>query len=88
LGGLWAHNFSRAYEQTAKNQLVGRNSNEFEQIAKRQFCVTRLAGMAPFQFNGNRLRRRMYGLEVETPQLQRRVRWWLFVSRNASSQAW
>jgi hypothetical protein len=68
---LQAHDFARAYELTAKNQLVGRSANEFEQIAQRQFCtVTGVAGTAPFQSNGNRLRRRVYGLEVEMPELQ------------------
>ena len=67
---LRAHEFARAYELTAKNQLVGRDPNEFEQIAQHQFCpVTRLAGTTPFQSNGSRLRRRVYGLEVEMPEL-------------------
>jgi hypothetical protein len=67
---LQVHDFARAYELTAKKQLVGMSLTEFEQNAQREFCtVTRVAGMAPFQSNGNRLRRRVYRLEVEMPEL-------------------
>jgi hypothetical protein len=53
-----------------KKSTGGQNSAEFEQKAQREFCtVARVAGTAPFQSNGNRLRRRVYGLEVGMPEL-------------------
>lgn len=69
---LHAGEFAQAYELTVKNNgYVGTTAAEFERIARRQFCgVQRLVSTFPFQSNGNRLRRRLAGTEVEMPEVR------------------
>ncbi len=67
---LEARQFSQAFELTVKQGYVGQTSDELQAISGREFCRTdQLSYTFPFQSNGNRLRRWLYGKEVDMPQV-------------------
>jgi len=68
---LQAGDFRGAHELTLKNTLVGKTAQDLARVSQRQLCkVTRLASTSPFQSNGNRMRRRALGMEVEMPEVR------------------
>lgn len=68
---LEAQQFSQAFELTVKQGYVGQTPEELRDIAKRELCrIDGLAYTAPFQSNGNRIRRLIAGREVDMPQVQ------------------
>lgn len=62
----------QAYEMTLKNSLVGKTEIEFKKKADHQLCSLnlKLVSHSPLQTNGNRLRRRLKGKEVEMPEIR------------------
>lgn len=67
---LEAEQFSQAFELTVKQGYVGQTPDELRAISSREFCPnSRFAYTFPLQSNGNRLRRLLYGREVDMPQV-------------------
>ena len=72
LGHLQAKAFNNAYALTMRSNLVGKTALELELITKQQLCSEKpllFAWTAPFQSNGNRLRRLLSGREVEMSEV-------------------
>ena len=68
---LAANQFGEAHELTVEGGAIGRTPAELEAMARRELCrVDRVASTFPFQSNGNRLRRRFSGVEVEMPRVE------------------
>ena len=68
---LEAQQFPQAFELTVKQGYIGQTPTELQTISERELCkVERMVSTFPFQSNGNRLRRRLSGEEIEMPQVQ------------------
>ena len=73
---LQAQKIEQAYAMTLRRQgLAGRDLAEFQRVVERQLCTRQaldLIWLHPTQSNGNRLRRRLLGREVEMPSVTAR----------------
>jgi hypothetical protein len=67
---LRSQRLAEAYELTMKTRMELPTKEDFAEFAPRQICgAFKLVEVFPFQSNGNRLRRRITGREVEIPEL-------------------
>jgi hypothetical protein len=67
---LRSQRLAEAYELTMKSRMELPTTEKFAEFAPRQLCGKfKLVEVFPFQSNGNRLRRRITGREVEMPEL-------------------
>lgn len=69
---LGAGDFVGALALTDRSAGVGSTAEELQRIASSQMCggLKRVPGTGPPQSNGNRLRRRLSGAEIEMPEVQ------------------
>ncbi|MET0349881.1 MAG: hypothetical protein ABW067_08845 [Rhizobacter sp.] len=71
LARLQQDDFEGAFALTAGGGAVGRSPSELREVAGRQSCRSgRRVWTAPPQTNGNRLRRRLSGREVEMDEVR------------------
>jgi hypothetical protein len=69
---LQAKSFNNAHLLTVQTGLVGKTALQLEAITKQQLCSEKplhFRWAAPTQSNGNRLRRMIFGREVEMPEV-------------------
>jgi hypothetical protein len=69
---LTAGRFAQALELTTKNPYTGRQPSELADIASHNLCqvqADKVLQVFPLQSNGNRLRRRLAGRELDMPEV-------------------